>query len=111
MADEVRYCAACGAATPVPPTPVGGPTYSRLIRPRAGRIIGGVCQGLANQYRWDPIWVRVVAVLTAVFCGGLGAVAYIVMWVVVPEEPYLLPQGTATNYPQAGPPYGTPNGS
>jgi len=49
--------------------------------------------GLANQYGWDVAWIRVIAVLAAVFGGGLGAVAYVVLWVVTPEEPLSLPPG------------------
>jgi phage shock protein PspC (stress-responsive transcriptional regulator) len=56
-------------------------------------MIAGVCQGIANQYNWDVAWVRVIVVLTAVFGGGLGAVAYLVLWVVTPEEPLSLPPG------------------
>ena len=40
-----------------------------MVRPRMGRMIGGVCQGLANQYNWDVAWVRVLAVVLAVFGG------------------------------------------
>ncbi len=94
MADGTRFCAACG--TPAS-APVAGPSTQRpLIRPRTGRIIAGVCQGIANQYRWDPAWVRVLAVVATVFGGGLGLIAYFVLWVVVPEEPYLLPPTTYT---------------
>ena len=70
------------------------PWQTRLIRPRAGRMISGVCQGLANNYMWDVTWVRVITVLLAVFGGGAGIVAYVVFWVVMPEEPLLLPAGT-----------------
>jgi phage shock protein PspC (stress-responsive transcriptional regulator) len=64
-------------------------------------MIGGVCQGLANQYGWDVAWIRVIAVIAAVFGGGLGAVAYVVLWVVTPEEPLALPSGQpyTTNTP------------
>ena len=89
-----RFCSVCG--TPVaPPAPSGyTPGAQRtLVRPRFGRMIGGVCQGLANQYSWDVAWVRVLAVILAVFGGGLGAVAYVVLWIVTPEEPLILPPG------------------
>jgi len=56
-------------------------------------MIGGVCQGLANQYNWDVAWVRVLAVILAVFGGGIGAVAYVVLWIVTPEEALVLPPG------------------
>ena|SRR5882757_7275891 len=101
MADGTRFCAVCGTAATARvanPIPVG---TRPLIRPRAGRIIAGVCQGIANQHGWDPAWVRVIAVLATIFAGGLGLIAYIVLWVVVPEEPYLLPP-TTTYTPTSG---------
>lgn len=98
MNDEARFCSACG--TPVEP-PAASPNYppnynapyapSRLVRPRVGRMIAGVCQGIANSYAWDVTWVRVITVLLAVFGGGIGLIAYLVFWVVMPEEPYPMP--------------------
>jgi len=102
MNDDARFCSVCG--TPVNPPqaaqayaqyPGVGYTASRLIRPRVGRMVAGVCQGLANSYGWDVTWVRVITVLLSIFGGGLGIVAYIVFWVVMPEEPLVLPQTTA----------------
>jgi phage shock protein C len=58
-------------------------------------MVAGVCQGLANAYVWDVVWVRVITVLLAVFGGGVGLIAYLVFWVVMPEEPMPLPQTTA----------------
>ncbi len=73
-----------------------GPSLSRLVRPRTGRIIAGVCAGMAQQYGWELVWVRVVAILLAVFSSGAGIIAYIVFWIVTPEEPWALP---AANMP------------
>jgi phage shock protein C len=94
IADGTRFCSVCGTAVP-PPTPAGyAPSPQRtMVRPRMGRMIGGVCQGLANQYNWDVAWVRVLTVVLTVFGGGLGAVAYVVLWIVTPEEPLALPPG------------------
>lgn len=95
--DGARFCPACG-------TPVYAPTQpayvqaARLIRPRQGRMLAGVCQGLANAYLWDVTWVRVITVLLTIFGGGMGLVAYIVFWIVMPEEPLALPP--VTPYPQ-----------
>ena len=69
------------------------PAARTLIRPRVGRMVAGVCQGLANQYGWDVAWVRVITVIAAVFGGGVGVVVYGVLWVVTPEEPLALPPG------------------
>jgi phage shock protein C len=57
-----------------------------------GRMIAGVCQGLANTYMWDVVWVRVITVLLAIFGGGIGLVAYVVFWIVMPEERLAMPQ-------------------
>jgi phage shock protein C len=77
-------------------------TTTRLIRPRTGRMIAGVCQGLANSYAWDVVWVRVITVLLAVFGGGSGLLAYVIFWVVMPEEPIALPPPTAPYNPPSG---------
>jgi phage shock protein C len=91
IAEGARFCSACGtevATAAYVPQPVA----RQLVRPRAGRMIAGVCQGIANQYAWDVAWVRVLAVLLALF-SGVGLIAYLVLWVVTPEEPLSLPSG------------------
>jgi phage shock protein C len=89
LADDARFCSGCGtqvySSTPYPTS------VSRLVRPRSGRMIAGVCQGLANAYAWDVVWVRVITVLLTVFGGGSGLLAYIIFWIVMPEEPLMLP--------------------
>lgn len=93
VADDARFCPGCGAPMPPPVLPPYYPpaTVTRLVRPRHGRMIAGVCQGLANAYAWDVVWVRVITVLLAVFGGGSGLLAYVIFWIVMPEEPLLLP--------------------
>ena len=91
--NEARFCSACGAQI----NPANPPLYTVqtcLIRPRAGRMVAGVCQGLANNYAWDVAWVRVITVLLAIFGGGVGLIGHIVFWIVMPEEPLALPAGT-----------------
>lgn len=73
-----------------------------LTRPRGNRMIAGVCAGLAQHYRWDLFWVRILAILIAVFSSGAGVVAYVVFWIVMPEEAWRLPApvpGTAAAPP------------
>ena len=58
----------------------------RLYRSRKERIIGGVCGGLGNYLNVDPVFTRLIwAVLF--FFGGIGLLAYIIAWIIVPEEP------------------------
>ena len=55
----------------------------RLTRGRK-RIIGGVCAGLAEQFGVDVLLVRVLFVV-AVFASGAGLIAYLVLWVLIPD--------------------------
>jgi phage shock protein C len=103
LADDARFCPACGAQVAAPAAaPYPQQTVTRLVRPRAGRMIAGVCQGLANAYAWDVVWIRVITVLLTVFGGGSGLLAYVIFWIVMPEEPVLLPPPPAP-YPPPGP--------
>jgi phage shock protein PspC (stress-responsive transcriptional regulator) len=56
-------------------------------------MIAGVCAGFAQHYGWDLTLVRVLTALLALFT-GVGAVAYLVAWVIIPEAPYPLPAKT-----------------
>lgn len=59
----------------------------RFYRSRADRMLGGVSGGLAAYFDIDPTVVRLLWVFGAVLSGGLFAIAYLVLWIVVPEEP------------------------
>lgn len=52
-----------------------------------GRLLGGVAQGLAAQLKLDPVVIRLTFVLLTVV-GGVGGVAYAVLWMIAPREPY-----------------------
>ena len=60
-------------------------TSKKLYRSRIDRMIAGVCGGLAKYFDIDPTIVRVLFVVT-IFIGGGGILAYIILWIVVPEE-------------------------
>ncbi len=64
----------------------GQTTGRRLVRSRKQRILGGVCGGLGEYFNVDPTWVRLLWILLAVLSVGVGAVLYVVMMVVLPEE-------------------------
>lgn len=58
----------------------------KLYRSRHNQMIGGVCMGLARYFDVDVILVRLIWILAALF-GGSGVLAYIIAWVIIPEEP------------------------
>ena len=57
-----------------------------LVRTRDGRIVAGVCSGLAEYFGIDANLIRVIVAVLTVFTGGFGALAYLAAWVVIPEE-------------------------
>jgi phage shock protein C len=83
-----RFCPACGSS-------VGG--RQGLVRPRQGRKIAGVCQGLANRFGWDVVLVRVIAVILAIALFPLGVAAYLIFWLLVPGEKPALPSSPPLN--------------
>lgn len=74
----------------------------KLYRSRKDKMIGGVAGGLAEYFDIDPTLVRIIFIVT-LFIGGGGFLAYIILWIVIPEEPIVIvtpdanaPQSTAT---------------
>ena len=88
--DDANVCAYCG-------TRVGAVlARKRLIRPRQGRKIAGVCAGIAEYFDVDVTLVRVVLLVSIFIGAGLGLIAYVVAWIVMPDEPLALPVPTPT---------------
>ena len=69
-----------------------------LRRSRDDRIIGGVAGGLGRYFGVDPVLIR-IAFVFLVFAGGAGLLAYIILWIVVPEEK---PGEPVAAHPEAG---------
>ena len=90
MDPGARFCPACGAVAQ-PVVAERAPFPGQLMRPRSPRMIAGVCSGLALHYGWDLSLVRVICALLIVLT-GVGLIAYLVAWIVIPEAPYALPE-------------------
>ena len=56
----------------------------RLVRPRRGKMLAGVCAGIADYFDWDLTVVRLLFVLFGLF--GAGELAYIVLWILMPKS-------------------------
>jgi len=56
----------------------------KLYRSEKERLLAGVCGGLAEYFKLDPVLVRLIFVLLALF-SGLGIIAYIVLWILAPR--------------------------
>jgi phage shock protein C len=85
IADDARYCSHCGILVGVSPVP------KKLMRSRADRKVAGVCAGLAHYLELDTSLVRILWFFITLCCGFFpGIVAYILAWIIIPEEPLLL---------------------
>lgn len=58
---------------------------STFLRPRSGRLLAGVCAGIADRLGWSRTLVRVVWVVLSLFPGPLW-VLYVVLWILMPAE-------------------------
>ena len=58
---------------------------SQLFRSKTDRVFGGVAGGLAKYFNTDPLLLRILFVLLAIFGGG-GVIIYIVLWIAIREE-------------------------
>lgn len=59
----------------------------RLLRSKKNRYIAGVCGGIGEYLNVDPTIVRVIWILVTFFTGIVfGIVAYVIAWVIMPEE-------------------------
>ncbi|MGA9805728.1 MAG: PspC domain-containing protein [Terriglobales bacterium] len=86
IAEDGRFCSYCGNLVGIPPTP------KKLMRVRSDRKIAGVCSGLAHYIELDVSLVRILWFFITLACGIFpGLVAYVLAWIIIPEEPLLLP--------------------
>jgi phage shock protein PspC (stress-responsive transcriptional regulator) len=56
----------------------------KLYRDIDHKYIGGVCSGLEHYMGFDALWIRLIFILLGVFT-GFGFIAYILLWILVPE--------------------------
>ena len=59
----------------------------KLYLSNTNKKIGGVCGGLGEYFDVDPTLVRVIFILIALLSVGLGVIAYILIWMIIPRKP------------------------
>ncbi|MDR0757059.1 MAG: PspC domain-containing protein [Tannerella sp.] len=58
----------------------------RLYRSNEEKMIAGVCGGIAEYFDLDPVLVRVGYILLSVFTFFSGLLAYLILWIVIPQK-------------------------
>jgi phage shock protein C len=71
---------------------------TKLVRPRLGRKVAGVCLGFSEYFDIDVTVVRLVWLITAIMT-CIGFIPYIIAWIVMPDEPLALPAPAAIQQP------------
>ena len=57
-----------------------------LVRPRGGRILGGVCAGLGQRFGIAPWTARLLFVLVLMVIPGSQILIYPILWILMPSE-------------------------
>jgi phage shock protein C len=85
--DDANVCAYCGRRIGLTAAP-----RKRLLRSRTNRKIAGVCAGLAEYLDMDVTLMRLLWAVVAVLSGIVpGIIAYLIAWILMPEEPQMAP--------------------
>jgi phage shock protein PspC (stress-responsive transcriptional regulator) len=58
----------------------------KMLRPRTGRILAGVCAGIANYVNMDVTVVRIAYFLLTFFTAFSGIIVYFILMLLIPEE-------------------------
>ena len=63
-------------------------SFKRLFRSRPEARLAGVCGGIGVFFNLDPVLIRLAWVALTLMTGVVpGLVAYVVAWIIVPQEP------------------------
>ena len=77
--------------------------FKRLYRSREESRLAGVCGGLGVYVGLDPVVIRLLWVAVTCVTGFVpGIVAYVIAWLIVPEEPAAVRVTQATAEPHEG---------
>jgi phage shock protein C len=57
-----------------------------LVRSRKGRMVAGICAGIADYAGLDVTLVRMIVTVVSVITGGTGALVYLAAWMIIPGE-------------------------
>ncbi len=87
LREQDRFCSRCGKAVgaPVPPR-----VQQELLLDKQNKKIAGVCAGFARYFAIDVILVRIIFLVLA-FGTGIGFIAYLIAWIVMPSDRDRLP--------------------
>jgi phage shock protein PspC (stress-responsive transcriptional regulator) len=69
-----------------------------LVRPREGRILGGVIAGLGRRFGIDPWPARLLFTLILLILPGSQLLIYPILWILMPNEEQTVPVRTPAEF-------------
>jgi phage shock protein PspC (stress-responsive transcriptional regulator) len=99
-AETDKFCRECGHQTPVGQDAQRQSNFAarppqRLYRAMWDKKIAGVCSGFAQYLDVEVTLVRLAVVAGTLFSGGIGLLAYIAAWIIMPSDRYVRPLSAA----------------
>ena len=96
IGDTDKFCRECACETKVGhdarrQSAAGYEPPLRLYRVTSEKRIAGVCAGLARYFEVDVTLVRLLVVAATLCSGGLGLLAYIAGWIIMPRDTEIHP--------------------
>ena len=87
LGETDRFCPQCGAPTgrEEPRPTFASPSGKRLVRLMREKSIAGVCAGFADYLEIDITLMRIIWLCTAIFT-GVGFIAYLICWIIMPKD-------------------------
>ena len=96
--EDNRFCPRCGTRTGVGEH---GATSKPLLLDKRNKKIAGVCAGFARYLEIDVSVVRVIWLCVAL-TAGIGVLAYLAAWIIMPSDYGDRPQAAYVPHPNAG---------
>lgn len=56
----------------------------KFFRDEDNAVIGGVCAGLSHYFRIEPLWIRIIFILTLIMSVGTTSLVYVILWILIP---------------------------
>ena len=109
IGDTDKFCRECAFETKVGrdasrQSNSGYEAPRRLYRMTSEKRIAGVCSGLARYFEVDVTLVRLLVVAATLCSGGLGLLAYIAAWIIMPRDTEIMPfRSSASGSTQTAP--------
>ncbi|MCW5979920.1 MAG: PspC domain-containing protein [Bryobacteraceae bacterium] len=92
LTENQKFCPQCGKRVGAASPFVQNGPPKKLVRPMARKSIAGVCAGFSDYLGVDVVLMRIMWLCAAIFT-GIGFIAYVVCWIVMPKDTSLVPVG------------------